>query len=370
MLIFNAGKYHNGSHIDVFFCWNEPHRQALRKVGFQPDMRIEVVGVPRFDYYFEPWSRVFSTPRRASGKPSILVCTNFGFAKFFEVPKETARHYLDCYKDIANYRDYWSLVETNHRAQAQSLTFLDALVAAHKFAITLRPHPNENLAVYRRWLAALPPESAASVTIDQETNITQLILNCDLEVSCETCTTPMESWLARKPTVELVLQKHPVFFHPEIAKMNVTCEKPADLPSIIEHELAHPDQAAKQAMRTAHLQKWCDAPSGRASAKIAEAVAQFLQARPAPDWSQLGLADRRRAAKLNLLRKFNLPYHFDPMLAAKSRLLGGKHRIRAFAFRKSIRPADVRQARRMIELGMKRTAPLERSGSAPSTPVR
>jgi len=58
------------------------------------------------------------------------------------------------------------------------------------------------------------------------------------------------------------------------------------------------------------------------------------------------------------------------MLSAKSRLLGGKHRIRAFAFRKSIRPADVRQARRMIELGMKRAAPLEQSGSVLSTPVR
>ncbi len=33
-LEYNAGKFHNGAHIDLFFCWNEPHQRALRKCGF------------------------------------------------------------------------------------------------------------------------------------------------------------------------------------------------------------------------------------------------------------------------------------------------------------------------------------------------
>ena len=59
-----------------------------------------------------------------------------------------------------------------------------------------------------------------------DTNITALILACDLEISCETCTTALESWIARKPTIELVLQKHPVFYHPDIARLNATCHDP------------------------------------------------------------------------------------------------------------------------------------------------
>ena len=61
-LKFNSGKHHTGAHIDWFFCWNEPHRQALLELGFGESTRIEVVGVPRFDFYAEPWSRAFFQP--------------------------------------------------------------------------------------------------------------------------------------------------------------------------------------------------------------------------------------------------------------------------------------------------------------------
>src|SRR5688572_25685359 len=65
VLEFNAGKHYNGAHIDLFFCWNEVHKHALEKQGFGARTRIEVIGVPRFDFYFAPWSSVLDI--RAKG---------------------------------------------------------------------------------------------------------------------------------------------------------------------------------------------------------------------------------------------------------------------------------------------------------------
>ena len=248
VLNYNAGKHHNGAHIDMFFCWNQVHKDALLRCGFDQNTQIEVVGVPRFDYYFAPWSGIFDVQKRTpQGRPRLLFCTNFGFAKYYDLPKATAEEFMREYTCVSSYKDFWDLIETNHQCQQRFFDYITAAVAADRFDITLRPHPNEKLSVYQQWLDKLKPEWRGRVRLDRETHITQAILNCDLEISCETCTTAMESWIAGKPTVELVLKKHPVFYHKFHAGLNVACEKPEDLPRIVEEELAHPRQEAQRA---------------------------------------------------------------------------------------------------------------------------
>ena len=120
---FNAGKHHKGAHIDYFFCWNQPLKTALEHFGFGERTRIEVVGPPRYDFYCEPWSQVFddySWPGR--GRPKVLVCSNFGLAKFFHAPRSEGRRLFAAWTErIPAYRDWWGLIEANHRAQQRFL---------------------------------------------------------------------------------------------------------------------------------------------------------------------------------------------------------------------------------------------------------
>jgi hypothetical protein len=195
----------------------------------------------------------------------------------------------------------------------------------------------------------LPPDQRADVKLDKETNITPLILNSALQISCETCTTALEGWIARKPTIELTFQRHPVFFHAEHAALQPLCAQPAEIAALVEKELQQPDQATYHPGRMAHLEKWCHTVDGKSGELVAEVIAGAVKDRPAPDWSQLTLEDRRRGMKLKLLRRFNLPYHFDPWLAIKGKLRPKKYALKQFVLQKSIRPSDVTQARQWIE---------------------
>jgi surface carbohydrate biosynthesis protein len=110
-LRFGAQRHHSGAHIDYFFCWNGVHRGALLEAGVGERARVELVGVPRFDFYFEPYSRAFrperTTPRE---RQKILLCTNFAFAKFRDLPpiqaslRQPRRHPDGCRLAVAQWK--------------------------------------------------------------------------------------------------------------------------------------------------------------------------------------------------------------------------------------------------------------------------
>jgi surface carbohydrate biosynthesis protein len=348
---FNSGRHHSGAHIDHFFCWNQVNRDEMLQLGQWQDTRIDVVGVPRFDFYFEPWSRAFDAPRpRASGgKPKVLLCTNFQVARFWDLPKREADKFFAAWHHrIPDYKDYWKAVEEHHKASLRVFDFADALVASGKFDLTLRPHPREDVARYAKWAAALPPEQRGSVTLDATSNISRLILDTDLEISCETCTTALESWVAGKPTVELEFFKNPMFWSPEHAVANTPCEDPAALPGLVEGILTKGESAEVLAARQQHLQKWCHGPDGRSSQRVAAIIAEAVQAARPVDWQGLRAEDTRRATKLKLLRNLNLAYHFDPLMPVKLRMNRGRYAIKNYAYQKSIKPRDVADARQRV----------------------
>ncbi|MGA2852581.1 MAG: surface carbohydrate biosynthesis protein [Verrucomicrobiota bacterium] len=349
-LKFNSGKHHPDAHIDWFFCWNEPHRQALMELGFNRRTRIEVIGVPRFDYYIEPWSRIFYQPsRRPRTRPRVLVCTNFSVAKFFELPREEGAKLFAAWKDrIPIYKDYWKAIEDHHKASRRVFDYLQAIVDSDKFDITLRPHPRESVEIYAGWVANLPPQMRQCVTVDSTSNITALILGCDLEISCETCTTAMESWIAGKPTIELLFERNPMFYHPEHAVCSTACDAPEKLVALMDQVLVA-ESPAILAARQAHLRKWCNAPDGNSCQRLATLIASAVKSQPKADWSKLNATDWRRATKLKLMRNLGLAYHFDPLMPVKLRLNRGRYAIKNHAYEKSIKPRDVIEARLQLE---------------------
>ena len=348
---YNAGKHHKGAHIDYFFCWNQPMREAMERHRFGESTHIEVVGPARYDYYCEPWARVFGGYRwPGRGRPKVLVCSNFGVAKFHDAPRSEAQRLFAAWTDrIPAYRDWWGIVEANYRAQQRFLFFLDAIVRARKFDVVLRPHPREDLDVYRKFIASLPDELRGEVHMDATSNITGLILACDLQVGCENCNTTLESWIAGRPTVELVFERHPVFYSPAVAALAPNCERPQDIVGMIERELADARQEKYQAGRRAHLAKWCANPRGKATERVADVIAGRLARQPEPHWSRLNLADRRRGLKLKTLQKLGKAYHYKPLLALRGRVLGGRHKLKAYSYAKAVTPQDTERALALLD---------------------
>jgi len=353
-LKYSSGRHHSAAHIDYFFCWNEPHRQALLAEGFDRETRVEVVGVPRFDFYFAPWSRVLHVPPlQRPPRPRVLVCTNFVTAQFFELPPAEGDKFFAPWKDrIPIYRNYRRSIEAHWQGRRQCLDFLSALTRADRYEVTVRPHPREDVRFYSDWIASLPASQRAHVKLDANSNVSALILDCDLEISCETCTTALESWIAGKPTIELIFERDVLWYREEQADANVPCINPADLPALVESHLTDPKQPAQAAARQRHLERWCAAPDGTSCQRLARILADAVLHRPPPDASKFTATDRRRAAKLLALRKLGLAYHFDPFMPLKRAVLGDRYAIKDFAYRKSIKPADVMEAQRRLEAGI------------------
>jgi len=350
-LEYYAGRHHNGAHIDYFFCWNEVHRRAILAQNPQSDTKVEVVGVPRFDFYFEPWSRVVYRPDpQRSVRPKVLFCTNFGTAYFWKLPREQADKLFAPWKDrIRIYSDYWRSIEAQWNSREHAFDFLNALVEADKYEILLRPHPMEETTIYEKWLNTLPPSRRQHIRMDATSNITPLILDCDLQISCETCTTALESWIAGKPTVELLFDRDQLWYFEEPARGNFPCDEPGRLVQFVEKGLHEPLSPEMAEARRNHLEKWCSTPDGMSSERIADIVAKALHGKEAADWSRLTVNDYRRSIKLQGLRSLGLAYHFDPLLPFKRTVFPSRYSVKDWTYKKSIKPRDVENARRRLE---------------------
>lgn len=348
---FQSGRHHREGHVDLFFCWNEAHRQTIEQEDVYRDARVETVGVPRFDLYFEPWASVVrQQARNPRVRPRILFCTNTGSAKFHDLPREHGEKHFAAWAGYQkNYGDPWKRVELQWKARQKFTEHAATLAATKKYEIVFRPHPAESEDFYRAWLDGLPADHQANVRIDKFSNITGLILDCDLQISEEGCTTGVESWIAGKPTIGLTLYHDSPLNFEERARCHVRCDDPAQLPALVDAQLAAPVQAEFRTLRQEHLAKWCASPDGRSCERIATAIAETMQAKRPTDWSKLNFTDLRRAVKLRSYQALGLPYHFDPLLQLKRLVFGKRYSMKEFAYRKSIRPADVVRARQRLE---------------------
>ncbi|MEP6662293.1 MAG: surface carbohydrate biosynthesis protein [Verrucomicrobiota bacterium] len=345
VLAYNSKRHSTRLHLDYFFCWNEIHQQALLAHGSAGLTDVQVVGVPRFDFYFPPWNRVFEKEKiPKTSRPQILVCTNFGFAEWIDKPRAVVDRFFSQWTHVSPlYADYWNAIEINRRSRLRFFLFLRAILKADRYDVVLKIHPRESRKEYQDWIDALPPHLKTHLVFAApNASITALILGCDLEISCETCTTALESWIARKPTLELLMEKHPLFYHPAHSSLNPACDSPEKIVVAIEKQLAEPDQREHAEVRHAHLAKWCHSPDGVASARVAKRIVEALDKRRASKTIRLNFHDHRRALKLKTFQAIGQPYTFFPLQQMKRRLTGSKkYSKKMLLYDKSIRPREV-----------------------------
>lgn len=348
---FNIGRFHRDAHVDCYFCWNETYRNALISEGMASGEQAKVVGVHRFDFYFSPWSDVIRVASQTRPeRPKVLVCTDFFGAGLYSLPPEFADRLFSMWaKYVPIFRNYRESVASNWRARNAFLVHMDALLDANKYCVTLRPHPMEDRHFYENWIASLPANKREWLRYEPNTPISSLILDTDIEISCETCTTAIESWIAGKPTIELVFERDPLWFHEEHAQANVLCDDPSKLVGLVDQGLKGPLQPALAEMRQRHISKWCDGSDGEVCKRIAQWISDAVAVKRPVDWSQLNFNDYRRAMKLNLYGSMNQAYHFDLALPFKRLVFGKMYALRHSTYEKSIRPSDVRRARERLK---------------------
>jgi surface carbohydrate biosynthesis protein len=343
---FLAIKTHKNAHVDVFLCWSKPFADSLHT--HRPDINAPIVGIPRFDGYFEPFRSVYRRRMQTHpGKTELLVCTNYVLAKYHEMPPEEADKLLaDWSKSIDALKEYHTTCAVSHRNRSKLFSYLEPLLADGRYHVNLRPHPNEDRGFYLGEIEKLPDALRENLTFRPDENIAELICACDLEISMDSCTTARDSWIAGKPTIELPMEPDPALTN-RFEGLNVDCMSPDEIVRLVEENLQTVDPKAI-ALRKEHLDLWFGAPDGQASRRAAEAVLASVQSHPRPDWSRLTFSERRKGLKLKLLRLFGQPYGWNPVREMQRFI--GDPTLQPYNIRKkkTVRPQDVAEMRSFI----------------------
>jgi surface carbohydrate biosynthesis protein len=352
-LDYNSRKQFPGTHCDRVFCWNLEHRDALIRSGYAAPEHIIPVGVPRFDFYVKPWRALFEKQIAPPGRPVILVNSNFPLAHFKDLPRKFADNFFAQWSHINPiYADYWGAINASVAGRLRFLDHLAALLAADKYHVIVRPHPREDPNFYREWYKTVPISQRDHLHIAFKDNISELIANSDLEISCENCTTTMEAWICKKPTIGLVFERHPFFYTPEVGRLLPECGDPDQLVGMVDNALKRPDQAEYATARQKHMEKWMYKIDGHSALRVAEVIASMVAKRPGSKRIQLSFSDLRRGIKLRVARIFGEPCNVSPVLFFRRLVRGerGQQTLRYRDYLKAVRPVDERRARDLIKM--------------------
>lgn len=335
-------------HCDLFLTWNTLHRDELIQHEFvTPPENAVTVGCPRFDFYKMPWSKLF-LKNRISKRINVLINTTFAVAHFYHRTEEEQKTLIAGMGNgkIKDHLDYKSLIKAHYDGLNKLPEFLTTLLDSDQYNITLRPHPREELSFYTNFIESLPENQQSLIRLDKKEHIQSAILNSDVILNCENCTTSVESWMANKPTITLTFAKHPAFFSSLYADRSPQVSDPAKIIEAIQYALDHPDQEEYQALREEYLEKWLYKVDGQSAQRAAEQIHRVIQEKnPQPKFPK-DFTSLRRGLKLRILHLINEPSHAKPNQIIK-RILKGEHVKQTLRYRnylKAVRPSEAKDA--------------------------
>lgn len=335
-------------HCDLFLTWNNLHRDELINHKFvTPPENAVTVGCPRFDFYKMPWSKLFLKSRE-SKRINVLINTTFAVAHFYHRPeKEQKTLYAGMGNGkIKDHVDYKSLIKAHYDGLNKLPEFLTTLLDSDQYNITLRPHPREELSFYTNFIESLPTSQRSLIRLDKDEHIQSAILNSDVILNCENCTTSVESWMANKPTITLTFAKHPVFFTKTYADRSPQVSSPEELLPAIAFALAHPEQESYKEIRNEYIHKWLYKVDGKCAQRAAEQIDRVIQEKKTSPNFPTDFTSLRRGLKLRALHMINEPSHAKPNQIIK-RILKGEHVKQTLRYRnylKAVRPSEAKEA--------------------------
>ncbi|MEO0510377.1 MAG: surface carbohydrate biosynthesis protein [Verrucomicrobiota bacterium] len=339
-------------HCDLFLAWNKPHEEMLRDYKFtSPRENAVAIGIPRFDFYHEPWSAYYEEPRK-SDRIRVLLNTTFGLSHFYHRSSEERK---SLYRSLGEGKipvalDYDKMIDDHFRGRERMIDYLRPLLESDKFQISLRPHPREDASYYEDLVGGLSENHRNLIKVEPNKPIFSAILNSDITLNCEDCTTSAESWIAGKPTVTLLFEKNPAFFTEFYKKCSPNLEDPDKLVSLIEREIKEPRQEDFREVRKDYLDRWFFKSDGKSAIRAAEEIHRVIEEKKPKPKLPFSISGYRRGAKVKFFRKFDEPGHtkFKHMFMRK---FAGEHANMSIRYRdylKAIRPSDVTEARKRI----------------------
>jgi surface carbohydrate biosynthesis protein len=285
-----AGKFTDLKPVDLYLSWNEPMAKKIVELKKLPPEKLRVVGVPRFDFYFPPLSKLLPGKEEVQRRyglgvdqdaPIILYATNFTIASF-----NGNKSFL--YKDwetlkLNRVEDYKpdrteNLIKKDILSRSLTIESVKRLLKdIPHIQIIYKPHPSENHLFYKDIIEQLKAEFPGRFAFVAQEYIWNLLNASDILLQ-RTCTTAIEAWIFGKPTLELQLHPEEFYFSKEHASGSDVVHSYED----IKERVSYYSNGGKIAdsiktYRTNFLKKWCHTLDGNRTVEVSRIIAQFLQ---------------------------------------------------------------------------------------------
>ncbi len=292
------------AYFDFFYVFGEKIRDAiLRELDYiKPDM-VVVTGEPRFDLLRSEYSRFYEEEAKEIQDRYgryVLFNTSFGLSNSALGDNGILR-FLETTDDIPEeQRHLYLLKHAEGKKLIRAFTALAREVASAfpEIQVVIRPHPDEDPALYQRAFQDDP-----TIHVNGQGNVQPWIL-CALAVIHHDCTTGMEAVMAGKPTIayvpfteETITAWLPVY-------LSMACASPAEVISSLEPVVNgtqityHPGEEKAQIFR-----QYFENYRNHAAGKLAWHLAQHygtLHSTPLANSLQSRLL--RMRSRLNILR--------------------------------------------------------------------
>ena len=350
-----SNKNYDYMHCDFFLTWNDDHKNKLVSHKFcTPSHNVFTVGVPRFDFYFQPWSNMYANEKSSS---DLLINTTFQCAHYYN---RSEQEKLLIYSALGADRNpvasnYLKLIEYHFNSREILLKICYDLLNKSDLSITLRPHPREDAHFYHNWLAKLPLGFKNKIKISVDKDITSDIINSKVVLNCGTCTTALESWIAGKPTISLVFPDD-CFKEDGDKVINLSpifnCLFNADdLIKKVNQVINNPVQNEFIDARTDLLLSLFNRTDGDSSLRAAQVIINELTKQKNQPFYPISFSDLRRSLKVRFLRLIDQPGHATPKQILFDILKISSHEkssIRDRSYFKAIKQSDVKNASKLI----------------------
>lgn len=288
---FAAGVDTDLSGVDVHFVWNRPMQEILRRNHTISDVNIYTVGVPRFDFYREPLSKVLLCKEEFCIKynlnpeyPIITFATNFTQASFYNKNRE----FLEQDSRNLGYKKVMEKISggvmevarrDNESREILTSSFIRLMNEFPHVNFILKLHPSEDHQFYYDRFNNIKSGHHDRLRIITQEHIWDILNVTDIEMK-RSCTTGIEAWILGKPTIEMKLNPDEWYFSKEHASGSDVVESYDELRDIVEHYLSGGEiDEDKHVAREKFIRRWCYQVDGKSTERMVQIIDNVLKKR-------------------------------------------------------------------------------------------
>jgi len=281
---FSVGAFSDLSAVDLQFLWSDEMKKEMLSYNVIDASKIRVVGVPRFDFYKQPLVNILLTKDQLCEKynldsslPIITWATNFTHASFFVKNKDFLKKDWKKYK-LDKIYDPEQIPKRDYESREIIFSSIMRLInEIDNVNLIIKLHPSEDHLYYYDRIEKLNSQIKKRIKIITKEYIWDVLNSTDVLIK-RSCTTGIEAWILKKPTIELKLNPDEWYFSEEHARGSDivnTYDELKDKVLFYLKEGAIPDDIMRN--REDFLRKWCYKTDGKSTKRFVSAMLDFLR---------------------------------------------------------------------------------------------